>query len=212
MITAERQKGHIYYRCTKKGRPCSQRFLREEALLVQIRQVIAKIAIDTETREKIIGRWQEHAAEASNASLSRSRQIGEALKRSDEKMERLLDLYIARELSAEEYQRKKAKLLSEKQELKEELGEIEKGSGGWLEPAKVFLTTCHEASSVAWHENPAAAKQFLRTVGSNFVLNNRTLCLSYQLPFSLVSQTDPKEKWRGLADDLRTFFECGGLR
>ena len=110
-------------------------------------------------------------------------------------MERLLDLYVAREIMPEEYQRKKAKLLNEKQELKEALGEIERGSGGWLEPAKAFLTTCHEASSVAWQENPAAAKQFLRTVGSNFVLNNRRLCLTYNSPFLLVAQEEGWKKW-----------------
>lgn len=195
MITAERQKGHVYYRCTKKVHPCSQRFLREEALLAQIGTTISKVAVDMETRDKVLNRWENQVSEASNASLSRSRQIAQRLQACDEQMERLLDLYVAREIIAEEYQRKKAKLLNEKQELKEALGEIERGGGGWLEPAKAFLTTCHDASSVAWQENPAAAKQFLRTVGSNFALNNRTLCVAYNSPFSLVVQREGWTEW-----------------
>ncbi|MFH1219251.1 MAG: hypothetical protein V1694_02210 [Candidatus Eisenbacteria bacterium] len=61
----------------------------------------------------------------------------------------LLDLHAARQLEPEEYQRKKVELLNEKQALKENLAEIEKGSGGWLEPAKAFLTTCNHPRSVA---------------------------------------------------------------
>lgn len=39
-ITAELQKGHHYYRCSKKKRPCSQRYLREEALAAQLRLAV----------------------------------------------------------------------------------------------------------------------------------------------------------------------------
>ena len=197
MITAETQKGHVYYRCTKKRGACSQGYLREEALLAQIRKAIIQVSIDTETKNNILRYWQEQRDEASNASASRSHEIAQRLQRCDEQMDRLLDLYIAREIGAEEYQRKKAKLLGEKQELKEALGAIENGSGGWLEPARAFLTTCHEAGSVAWQENPPALKHFVRRVGSNVLLDNRTLSLTYSSPFDLVSQTERRTNWRG---------------
>ena len=158
-------------------------------------------------------RWNNQSAEASNASLTRSRQIAERLKVCGEQMERLLDLYVAREIEAEEYQRKKAKLLGEKQELKEALGEIERGrtsvcsafcgradcgharSGGWLEPAKAFLSTCHEAGSVVRHGAPRLQRQFLKTVGSNLVLSNRTLSLTYTSPFQLVAGRGEERNW-----------------
>ena len=44
-------------------------------------------------------------------------------------------------------------------------------------------------------ENPAAAKHLLKTVGSNFTLNHRRLCVTYGLPFELVAQTDPRNDW-----------------
>src|SRR5207249_4078270 len=39
-ITAERQKGHHYYHCTKKKGPCSQPYMREEALAAQLRLAV----------------------------------------------------------------------------------------------------------------------------------------------------------------------------
>ena len=39
-ITAEPQKGHIYYRCTKKRGSCDEKYLREEGLLEQVQETI----------------------------------------------------------------------------------------------------------------------------------------------------------------------------
>ncbi|MEW5806066.1 MAG: recombinase family protein [Acidobacteriota bacterium] len=194
-ITAERQKGHIYYRCTKKIVKCSQKFLREEALLEQINKAILKVFIDNETKDKMLGRLEKSSQEESKASSSQSRRVKEKLKEFDIKIERLIDLYIAKEISQEEYQRKKAKLLNEKTELQERLGEIEKISGGWLEPSKNFLTVCNQAGSVAWQGNSSAKRDFLKILGSNFILKDRNLLFCYTYPFHLVAKIDPKKNW-----------------
>jgi hypothetical protein len=206
-ITAERQKGHIYYRCTKKITKCNQKFLREEALLEQINKAILKVFIDNETKDKMLGRLDKSSREESKASLSLSRQVQDRLKDFDEKMERLIDLYIAKEISQEEYQRKKAKLLNEKKEIEEKIGEIEKTSGGWLEPSKNFVTSCNQAGSVAWQANSSAKRDFLKILGSNFILKNRTLLFSYTYPFHLVVKTDPKKNWLQLSDEIRIYFK-----
>ena len=199
-ITAERQKGHIYYRCTKKITRCSQKFLREEALLGQINKAILKVFIDNETKDKITSRLEELARGESKASFSLSCQAQDKLKELDERIERLIDLYIAKDISQEEYRQKKAKLLNKKKELQEKLGEIEKLSGGWLEPAKDFVTTCNNAGSVAWQGNLAAKRNFLNLSGSNFNLFDRTLIFKRGYPYELVAETDPKKDWLGRLD------------
>ncbi|MBU1932115.1 recombinase family protein, partial [Patescibacteria group bacterium] len=42
-ITSETQKGHNYYRCTKKKIPCSQKYVREESLNEQISSILQKV-------------------------------------------------------------------------------------------------------------------------------------------------------------------------
>jgi hypothetical protein len=200
-ITAERQKGHIYYHCTKKKGPClSKKFLREEALLSQVNKTILKIYINDETKDKMINRLDELFQEESKASFSLSEQIKNRLSEFDEKIERLIDVYINRELSQEEYAKKKAKLLNEKKDLEERLQEIEKSSGGWLEPSKNFLTTCNQAGSVAWQETPSPQKDFLKILSLNLILKDVTLLVSYSYPFSLVAETDVSVKWRPQPD------------
>ena len=197
-ITAEIQKGHTYYHCTKKRGPCdSKKFLREEALLSQIDKAILKVYIDDETKDKIINRLEELSREESKASFSLSDELKARFKESDEKIERLIDLYINREFSAEEYQAKKAKLLNEKQGIKEKLTEIEKISGVWLEPSKNFVSACNKVGCVAWQGNPSAKREILKNIGSNFFLRDLSLLVSYTSPFSLVSEIDPRREWRG---------------
>jgi len=203
-ITAESHKGHIYYRCTKKIVKCSQKFIREGDLLSQINKAILKIFIDDETKNKIVSRLGELHEGESKSSSSLSRQAHDKLKEFDAKIERLIDLYISKEISQEEYQRKKAKLLNEKKDLQDKLGEIEKTSGGWLEPSKNFITTCNQAGSVAWQGNLSAKRDFLKILGSNFILKDRTLLFKRAYPYELVAKISPATDWLpGQDSDLR---------
>jgi len=206
-ITAEIQKGHIYYRCTKKFKKCSQKFLREEALLEQINNAILKVFIDNETKEKMINRLEELAQDESKASSFLSRQLQDKLKNFDDKLEVLIDLYIGKEITSEEYQRKKAKLLNEKKDLQEKAGEIEKAGGGWLEPAREFITTCNQASCVAWQGNLAPKRDFLKMLGSNFKIFDRTLSFSIEKPFSLIPRKGLKANWLPLTYEIRKYFK-----
>jgi len=206
-ITAELKKGHIYYRCTKKITACTQKYLREEALLEQINNAILKVFIDNETKDKIINCCEELTQKEGKASSSLLSQLQDKLKYFDSQIERLIDLYVAKEITQEEYQRKKAKLLNEKKDLQERLGEIEKSGGGWLEPAKEFVTICNRAGSVAWQGNPSAKRDFLKILGSNLVLKDRNLLFSTKKPYSLVSGIGLKENWLPLSDDIRNYFK-----
>ena len=196
-ITAEKQKGHIYYRCTKKKGPClSKKFLREEALLPQINEAIKKVYIDDETKDKMINRLDELFQEESKASSSLSQEVKNRISKFDGKLERLIDFFIDRQITQEEYAKRKTKLLNDKKDLEGRLREIEKSGGGWLEPAKQFVTTCNHAGSVAWQEILSPKKDFLNLCGSNLTLKDLTLLVSYKKPYGLVAQSQGCLDWR----------------
>ena len=55
MITAEVQKGHTYYRCTKKGKTeCHQPFIREEELNKQLSALIQKVSMPQDWAEELL--------------------------------------------------------------------------------------------------------------------------------------------------------------
>jgi len=58
-ITAEKQKGHIYYRCTKSRGKCSQPYIREEKLQIELGGIFDPIKIDEQTSKFIHARLEE---------------------------------------------------------------------------------------------------------------------------------------------------------
>ena len=194
-VTAEIKRGHKYYRCTKKIVRCSQRYIREEALLEQIKETILKIYVPQEGKDIVYTKLCEFAAMESKASSPVSVQIEAKLREYDAKIERLTDLFVAHEITKEEYQAKKAKLLNEKQDAKDILDKSRTISGGWLEQAKQLLTTCHSAGSVARQGNPSVQKGFLKIFGSNFILKNASLLFTIRKPFNLVEKRASCPMW-----------------
>ncbi|MBU1164487.1 recombinase family protein [Patescibacteria group bacterium] len=53
-ITAERQKGHVYYRCTKKKGFCTQRYVREEKLVLQFKETLKQYSISDNWADKML--------------------------------------------------------------------------------------------------------------------------------------------------------------
>ncbi|MCK5850562.1 MAG: zinc ribbon domain-containing protein, partial [Kiritimatiellae bacterium] len=54
-ITGEPQKGHHYYRCTRKLGPCTQkRFIREEALTDELRATTARVSIPSDPGTRML--------------------------------------------------------------------------------------------------------------------------------------------------------------
>ena len=58
-ITAELQKGYVYYRCTKRYTNCSQKYVREEELAAQIRSFIQKVSLCDDWTKKFIGQLEK---------------------------------------------------------------------------------------------------------------------------------------------------------
>jgi len=58
-ITSETQKGHHYYRCTKKRGACSQKYLREEALTEQINDVIKEVSLPPSWADSMLAKLEE---------------------------------------------------------------------------------------------------------------------------------------------------------
>jgi hypothetical protein len=50
------------------------------------------------------------------------------------------------------------------------------------------MYTCNQAGSVAWQGNSSAKRAFLKNLGSNFTLKDRTLLFSSKKPFSCIAE------------------------
>src|SRR3989339_641667 len=147
-ITAQIQKGHYYYNCTKKKGHCSQKYLREEALVEQIRNTIRKVAISDLWTKKIL----ESLNKEEEADIQKAMEVLTNLKSEiaelDKKIDKLLEAYLENIVSVEEYQTKKQNLIEMKSQIKQKIAEIEERQSFWLEPARKFILSCQEAKII----------------------------------------------------------------
>lgn len=190
-ITAERQKGHHYYRCTKKAGPCDERYVREEILADQISQAISSVALPQSSFDYLSKKMNAFEQRASQEIAQQKNQIEQRISEANEKIDRLLDAHLDGLVTKSEYQTKKAKLVDEKVTQEEKLGEINKGAIAWLEPCSNFLKAAHQAHQLATSENLESQKIFLKKTGSNHILAARRLSFSWKGPWALLAGKTP---------------------
>ena len=170
-VTGERQKGHHYYRCTRKLGPCTQkRFIREETLTDQLRAVTASAAIPSEPGAWMLSQvdqWRQDKLDSRAAQLADARTM---LAQAEVRLSRLLDVYLDGSIEQADYARKKDELLREKSGIKERIRRIEQEGSAWLEPMAAFLKDAILLENTALSGTEEDLRNFHRRIGSNLSL------------------------------------------
>ena len=213
-ITAEIKKGHHYYRCTKKKGSCPERYLREEALTEQIQSFLQKVSLSSQDMEKVLAELEKDENSAKEQAKISVQNLKEELSEVEAKLENLLDLYLAKGLSQDEYSLKKQKILNLKIELQDKIKDFEQKGLSWLEPAREFVLSLNKANTLLGSDNYSQMTSFLKNIGSNHILQNRQLIFKPNSPYDLIA--DPPSggeadltfpEWRGHQDlNLEIFF------
>ncbi|NCO44460.1 hypothetical protein GW888_00060, partial [Candidatus Wolfebacteria bacterium] len=174
-ITTETQKGHNYLRCTKRKNPCSQRYAREDAITSQIREEIKKVSLSSAWANASINYFENEKMKIAQAESSFAQKARNELVEIETKLDRLLDLQLDGSLSQTGYATKKHKLTLAKKDLEEKISTFGRKSNNRFELAIAFLKEADQAEKYAQQENPERIRDFLKNIGSNFRIAERTL-------------------------------------
>ena len=130
------------------------------------------------------------------SSLTHLQNLQEKLKALDTKISRLIDIYLEGTLTLEEYQAKKDILIKQKKELQEEIRDFADKGNNWFEQAVSFVTSLKDARYTLLEGNLESQKEFLKKIGSNFILKERRLIFSSEKPYHLIAEGDRLSNWR----------------
>ena len=198
-ITSEIQKGHNYYRCTKKKGACSQSYIREELLAEQINDWLQKVSLPTEIADEMVSELNKEQERASKDGAVFAQNLRGQISGLDDKLDVLLDTHLAGTIDRDEYTAKKQKIINRKIEISEDLKDFERNGNHWLEPAKQFILEAKQAGIIALQENLFSKKDFLKKIGSNRLLLSREVGVEL------------KESWNLLAENKITALKGGDL-
>ena len=174
LITAETQKGHNYYRCTKKKQKCEEKYLREENLVEQMRNFIQKVSLSDKWAGNMLAELDKEKEQAKKDSENLVQNLRNQKAEVEQKIENLLDLYIeGKGLVIEEYQAKKQKLLNEKLDIEQKIKDFEQMGNNWLEPMRKMIFEAKQAKILLSQGDNQQILTFLKNVGSNFILKDK---------------------------------------
>ncbi len=184
--------GYTYYRCTKKSGNCSQKYIREEKLEEQLREIAGKVAISEKWANQLISWAERDVKKESGQTKMELAKLKQELKALDQKLDKLLDIFLDETVDTQSYQKKKNEFLEKQQILKEKIEEIQKRGSVWLEPLKEFIFSALRAQKIAREkDNGEDLKIFAKNAGSNYFLRNRRLEFSWQNPYKALAAPAP---------------------
>ncbi len=209
-VTAEIQKGHHYYHCTRKLRPCKgskQAYVREEELAPQIQDFIQKVSLSDDWLHNILREFEKDKDISSQSSLTHLQNLKISLQDIDKRISKLIDLYLEGSLALEEYNLKKNELVNKKKELQEKVRDFADEGNNWFEQARRFVTTLNEGSYAVKEGNLESQKEFLKKIGSNCILKERRLIFSPEGALRHYLNAAPFSDWWSVYQFVRTYFK-----
>jgi hypothetical protein len=153
-ITAEKKikpsgREYVYYRCTKKKGFCQEKyFLRQEELYQQIKSFLQKVSLSSHDTGLVLAELNKDEEQAKKQATITVQNFKYELSQIEQKMEKLLDVYLEETITAEEYASRKEKLIKKKVDLQEQIRDFEHKGLSWLEPAREFVLSLNQAAKL----------------------------------------------------------------
>jgi hypothetical protein len=173
MITAEIQKDHVYYRCTKKSKTktCFQPYIREEGLNGQLSSMIQKVSLRQDWAKQMLEMLEKEKEDNTQSCFAFAQEKREKINELRQKLQFLLDSYLDQVIEREIYLDKKSEIMSRIKTLEEQNIRFEQKQNDWLEPFKDWINEAANAAKIA-RDNDLFAKKVLvkKIFGSNLIL------------------------------------------
>jgi DNA invertase Pin-like site-specific DNA recombinase/predicted transcriptional regulator len=212
-ITAEIQKGHIYYRCTKKSKTheCSQPYVREEQLLEQVNGVIRQVSLRGDWGEKMLAKLKTEETTLSQSVLVAEQEIKEKIKELNHKLSFLLDSYLDQTISREDYLLKKSQMVAEKKTLEEKVLNLHRRPNDWLEQMREWINTALQADKIASdNKNLFEKRKFLINTRSNLTLKDKIVRCHFLNQWAALTRRPINRSWVRIYQFARNYFIKNG--
>ena len=157
-ITAETQKGHTYYRCTKKKGGCSQPYVREEVLAADLSEILTHYTMPEDWAQDLSRRTDEDEKNISRTTDTFVRGLQEKIADIKRRIDVVTDLYIEQDIDRETYLAKKRGLMSEKKSAEEVIAKSQRGGTRWLEPMREWIKDASLLDEIAKNDDLPSKK------------------------------------------------------
>ncbi|MCD4704841.1 zinc ribbon domain-containing protein, partial [bacterium] len=199
-ITAEKQKGYIYYRCTKKKSTCDEKYIREELLVEQLKEILQKVSLSKEWKNNMLKVLDSKIDELKSEDEIIINKLDIKKIQLENKLDKLLDMKIDNLIDNDEYTKKKNLLISKKIAISEQITDFSSLENNRLERMKKVIIRSSQAKKYLDSNNYSEILSFLKDIGSNFILKGRKIQFEAQIGYSAILNSRPNSDWRRVRD------------
>ncbi len=175
-----------YYRCTKRLGSCSQRYLREDLLVEQMKNKISKVALCEDWKEKMLTKVEVWGKENIQSSQSFAQKLEKEIKETEQKLDKLVNAFLDGSIEKETYLAKKDEHIKTKTDLNKKRADFGRKENNWIEPLKDWILSAHHAEKLASSNDLDEIKSLAEKIGTNRRLLDRKLIFDFQKPFDFV--------------------------
>ncbi len=194
-ITAERQKGHIYYRCSKKKGVCDEKYVREEKLLEDMKTILQKVSLPDDWTDRMLAKMDGERQTEAQSSVALVQSLQGQIQALESRLDKLLDGHLEGTIDKASYLRKKEVFLNEKLSLEEKRRELLNKGADRLEPMREFILESNRAKKVADEGDLIRIRAFLQKVGSNFTVEGKKLQYLAKRGWRIVGEIAGNSDW-----------------
>ena len=181
-----------YYRCTKRLVSCSQRYLREDLLVEQLKDKISKVALCEDWKEKMLAKVEVWEKENIQSSQSFAQNLEKEIRETEQKLDRLVNAFLDGSIEKGTYLAKKDEFIRTKTDLNKRRADFGRKGNNWIEPLREWILAAHHAEKLASSNDFDEIKSFTEKTGTNRRLLDRKLIFDFQKPFDFVPKYTEK--------------------
>jgi DNA invertase Pin-like site-specific DNA recombinase len=184
-LIAERQKGHVYYRCHTKN--CPQPCVREETIGAEVSQFFQKVRYDDQEREYYKTRIATLKTTWASRQEEQTKNLNLKQSQIKDRLNRLTDAYLDQALDKMMFEERKKSLLLEQKTVEKKLANVTRNNGSSPEKIEIFL----ELAGNAWLSHKLAnsedAREMLNIFTSNRQAEGQKICLKPSISFQEIA-------------------------
>jgi len=223
----------IYYHCTKRKIPCSQKSIEEKKLEAQFETYINNVTYDQYLLDYLVEISKMQDAPKKKDNELEVAYIKKRLTLNEKKQTELLEIKLRKLINDQEYLSKKNNLENEKNELEER---FKNTTIDYLEAEKLTIETFTFMAKLRKSFKDGSIeekKAIIQEIGSNPKMTDKKVLIQAKKPFDIIfnhiksscpqnTRFEPQmlglgkpknhafstacRQWRGLVDEVRTFY------
>ena len=175
-ITSSISKGkYLYYHCGKRKGKCPGKYVSHKKIDKEIRSALQTVSLTPADAHRITQKLKELHIQDIQAGVNRTETLRTTLHELNTKLDTLLDMSLAGDITRDEYIQKKQSLLNKKTEIKETLRSVSDDGASWFEPARSILNQATAIPNTLQDTDPTTRAELFKNIGLNRVLHKDTI-------------------------------------